>query len=68
VSIFLGVRNAASGCSIKEQMDFPTMLSREVYCQRKWWALESPVILNGFGMLNKKIILAGGRLWGSSIN
>jgi hypothetical protein len=45
-------------------MDFPTMLSIEVYSQRKWCALESPVILNGFAMLNKKIILAGGSLWG----
>jgi hypothetical protein len=36
-------------------MDLPAVFSLEFDSQREWWALKSPAILKGLGLLKKKV-------------
>ncbi len=60
--MFNGVRIAASGCSrMAEWMDLPGLFTVEFDSQREWWALKSPAIMKGLGLLNKMLISSGGQ-------
>ncbi len=62
VPMFNGVRIAASGCSrMAEWMDLPAVFTVEFDSQREWWALKSPAIMKGLGLLNKMLIYSGGQ-------
>jgi hypothetical protein len=37
------------------------VFSLEFDSQREWWALKSPAIIKGLGLLNKKLISSGGQ-------